>query len=202
MKPHEPTTPLGLTRREFLKQAGAGAASVTLLASILESCGDALVGQCGGAGVACRVPTTDDERTFVAIADTVVPGCASDPDGRPGAVEGCVLNLASDPALRVSTFVPLLVSVADTESQSSFGRRFVELSLEERTQVLAQAESLAPTLSYAFRFFRAAHYGGLYNDAGPRSLGYPGGNLGYIDDADFSFRRPIGSERTKDGNMS
>ncbi len=49
-------------------------------------------------------------------------------------------------------------------------------------------------------YFRSAFYAGLYNDVGPRAMGYPGGSLGYIDHPDFSLRKPVGRELTSDGN--
>ncbi|MBI3182988.1 MAG: hypothetical protein HYZ28_12700 [Myxococcales bacterium] len=185
--------------------AGAGAAtSLSLLASLLDACGAKAPPPgfvCGAASVACREPGSVEERTFVAIADTIVPGCASDPDGQPGAAEGCVLSLASDPGLPVAGVLPFLVALVDQYSNRSFDKRFIALDLEARTSVLAAAERDSPLLSYAFRFFRTVHYAGLYNDVGPRSLGYPGGNLGYAGDPDFSFRDPIGQELTPEGNL-
>lgn len=194
----------GCSRREFLRAAGGGAASAALLGAVLEGCGDGLGEDLRGAlpaQVACRAPASDFERTLVAIADTVVPGEETDPDGLPGAVEGCVLNLAVDPQLPVGAYAPLLVQLADANAAATYGRAFVDLTLDERTALLAGIEAGLPQLALALRFFRAAHYAGLYNDVGPQSFGYPGGNLGYIADADFSFREPIGRERTKDGNM-
>ena len=197
-----------LNRREFIATSGRGVAVAALFSSVLQACG---VGPSERSeldseeddwnGVACRKPTTVEQETFLAIADTVVPGATTDPSGTPGAVEGCVMNLASDPGLPVAGVVSFLVLLADQRSEKRFERPFLELSLQERTELLTEIAAETPLLSYAFRFFRAAHYAGMYNDVGPRSLGYPGGNLGYIDDDDFSFGEAVCREKTSDGNM-
>ncbi len=192
-----------ISRRSLLGGLGASA-SAAFLASILEACHrrpSSKAPACGEAVIACRPAQSDDEQTFLAIADTVVPGCSSDPSGAPGAADECVLNLSQDPRLPVAGVVSILVGIADQYAEQMFGPRFIHLSLDQRTQVLAKAEADDPLLSYAFRFFRAVHYAGLYNDVGPRSLGFPGGNLGYVDDPDFTFGRPMCAERTPDGNM-
>ena len=74
-------------------------------------------------------------------------------------------------------------------------------SVLQPEEAVREAATKVSYLGLAFKFIRAAHYGGMYNDIGPRSLGYPGGNFGYIDDPDFSFGGPVCDEQTPEGNM-
>ncbi len=191
-------------RREFVRLAGGGAAGA-MLACLLQACGQAEEEGLAPPAVErlpCRPAEDDMERTLLAMADTVVPGAGTDPDGTPGAVEACVLEVADDPDLPVAGLAVLLVGLVDGQASELYeGRTFLQLDLQERTRTLEAAEESLPLLTLAFRLFRAVYYAGLYSDLGPRAMGYPGGTTGYVDDPEFSFHEPIGAELTDDGNM-
>jgi hypothetical protein len=196
-----------LDRREFLDLLRALGLGLPLSSAALAACAEGVRRDLARTfpdlppQAACRTPGSAAEKTLLAFVDAVVPGRESDPTGEPGAVEACALNVLFDPALPFAGITGIFVSALDSVAQGSYGRPFAELDLDSRTRALVEAESRLPVLGYAFKFVRAAFYVGLYNHVGPDLLGYPGGNLGYLADPDFSLRRPVGRERTSDGNM-
>ena len=100
--------PSDLSRRKFMKHSlgfllataayGSGLAETAKYASpgwtrpILEG--------------ACLQASSEAERTLAAVVDTVVPGPSLDPDGDPGGLEACSLNLMFDEYYPFRTMIP------------------------------------------------------------------------------------------------
>jgi len=192
-----------LDRRRFLRDAGGWA--LGLLA------GSAALGELRAAAEegrvyprvplpdACVPPETDVERTLAAILDTVVPGPELDPEGAPGALEACGLNLMLDDGFPFRAYAPMIATLMDQTARQAHGKAFLELGYEPRLDVLVKAEDKLPLLRLAYRAIRSAFYGGAYNGLGLDYLGYPGPNLGYRHLPDFSFRRPVCTEASTTG---
>ncbi|TNF26116.1 MAG: hypothetical protein EP329_21735 [Deltaproteobacteria bacterium] len=188
------------SRRDFLRKMGGWAAGVLASAAAL----DARAGFLPNPGYprrplpgACLPAATDIERTLAAILDAVVPGAESDPDGTPGAVEACAMNLLLDGAYPFRDYAPAIVALMDALAESAHGAPFATLGLAERVEVLVTAQETLPLLRLAYRAIRSAFYGGAYNGVGLDYVGYPGPNLGYRHLHAFSFRRPVCTELTE-----
>jgi hypothetical protein len=200
---HEETGP---DRRAFLRQAGGWAIGLLIGSAVPRSALAAEAWQSPGyprapLKGACLDAETDIEKTLEAILDAVVPGGASDPDGAPGAVEGCALNLMVDDEYPFKAYASLITTLMDSTAQKDHGARFIELSLAQRLEVLVAAEESLPLLRLAYRAIRSAFYGGAYNGVGQEFLSYPGPNLGYRHLPEASFRRPVCRELTEEGWM-
>ena len=150
---------------------------------------------------ACAQAMTADEKTVAAIVDTVVPGPASDPDGYPGALDTCALNLIYDEFYPFVSALPFLLALVNKKADNTYGVKFVELDLVKRTAVLKESESALPLMRLAYRFIRSAFYAANYNMVGAQHFGWPGPNLGYTEHADFTFNKAVSKELTKDGNL-
>lgn len=150
---------------------------------------------------ACHQPQTRDEKLLAAMADTIVPGKESDPEGLPGALESCVLNLVHDEFYPFVQTLPAILLLVNNTADLKYSKDFVDLKLTERTAVLKEAEDKLPLVRLAYRFFRSSFYAAVYNMEGGRYLSWPGPNLGYSDHPEMSFRKPIGKELTRDGNL-
>ncbi len=150
---------------------------------------------------ACLAATTPPEKTLAAVLDAAVPGVDSDPDGTPGAVEACAMNLLVDDAYPFKPYLETIAGLMDALAQSGHGAAFATLDLDQRVAVLVEAQETLPLLRLAYRAIRSAFYGGAYNGVGQDFVGYPGPNLGYRHLRVFSLRRPIGTELTTEGWM-
>lgn len=150
---------------------------------------------------ACIEPITPVEKTLAAVLDAVVPGAETDPEGTPGALEACAMNLMVDDTYPFKAYGSLFATLMDTLAESMHGGTFVSLSNEQRLSVLVGAEDDLPLLRLAYRAIRSAFYGGAYNGVGLTYVAYPGPNLGYRHIAEASFRKPVCKERTDEGWM-
>jgi hypothetical protein len=195
-----------MKRREFLEKMGSWSAGVLLTAVGMH------VGNAKAADFepglyprqpldgACLVPGSKEEQTLAALVDTVVPGRDTDPEGAPGALEGCALNLLLDEYYPFKDYLTLIVTLVDGAAKQSAGTTFLEATYEQRLKVLVEVQTMLPVLRLAYRAIRSAFYGGAYNGLGLQFLGYPGGNLGYRHLKEASFRKPVCKEMT-DGWM-
>jgi hypothetical protein len=194
-----------MDRRDFLRHSGAWALG-TMLGAVAESVArasewtfqgfsrPALPGACLPAG-------SDVEKTLAAILDTVVPGPSSDPDGSPGAVEACAMNLLLDDFFPFRQYAGFFAGMADQLANDAHAVPFASLPLPQRVEVLVQAQEMLPLLRLAFRAIRSAFFGGAYNGVGFDYVGYPGPNLGWRHVELCSFRRAVCRERTTTGWM-
>jgi len=194
------------SRREFLR--GMGTWSLGLLVS-----GLAMEARSGAGGFisagfgrkpipgACIQPGTDVERTLAAVLDTVVPGKETDPDGEPGALEACAMNIMVDEYYPFRAYADLFAALFDQLGDTEFGKTFVELDFDQRLAVVIKVQGQMPLLRLAYKAIRSAFYGGSYNGVGLDFLGYPGPNLGYRHLDEASFRKPMCKELTEKGWM-
>ncbi len=150
---------------------------------------------------ACIEAATPVEKTLAAVLETVVPGLATDPDGEPGAIESCAMNLMVDGAYPFRGYASLIATLMDSLAKKSHERPFLELDPDARLAVLVEAQESLPLLRLAYRAIRSTFYGGAYNGVGLGYLGYPGPNLGYRHLPEASFRVPISEEMTEEGWM-
>jgi len=142
-------------------------------------------------------PNTPHGRAIAAFVDTVIPGRHRDPVGTPGGIDVGAPAVFFDPTLPAAPLVALLVAALDGISRELFsGRTFERLSPSQREQVVEAGLTRASQLDFAVTLAKLAHYSA--DEAGV-ALGYPGANPGYVNDADFSFRRPMAREITGPG---
>ena len=133
--------------------------------------------------------------------DTVVPGPQTDPEGSPGAVEACSLNVLLDSTFPFLQYADLFAGMIDQISNDTHGSPFIALPYQQRIDVLVAAVDKVPLLRLAYRAIRSAFFGGAYNGIGLDYVGYPGPNLGYRSIPEFSFRKAVCQELTADGRM-
>lgn len=144
-------------------------------------------------------PDTDEGWTIAAFCDTVIPGKHRDPTGAVGAIDVNVPGMFWDPALPALQFVGLLRLVLDAQAASSSeGKKFFQLTYEERDAVLEKLLADEGPVDLAVQMIKAAFYS-LPEVSGP--MGYPGANDGYLADLDFSFGEALAAQLTPDGNM-
>ncbi len=211
-----------LTRRRLLEQAALGGLA-GLVASALP-----LV-RAAQARAALppfpTVPVSDvADATLQAFADTMLPGCPASRtdlrnpiyplaiagvDSRPGAVQADALAVFHHPEVGFDALAPAFLAELETRSLEQ-GSDFLHLGFDARVQTcLAGLDFANPTrlvweaaAAMPFIAFCAAV---LIRDAtaaqtcGYRVMGLPGvAPNGY---ADFSYRRRMSSERTRDGSL-
>jgi hypothetical protein len=198
-----------LDRRKFLARCGRWSVAV-LLGSIGYHLGRAEEGldEFTSPGFprpplpgACLEPVGTLEKTLAAVVDTVVPGTTTDPEGHPGALESCALNLLLDDFYPFRSYASLIVSLVDAIGQQLHASTFLDADYQQRLEVLIKAQEDLPVLRLAYRAIRSAFYGGAYNGIGLDFVGYPGPNLGYRHLPEASFRLPVCKELTEDGWM-
>ena len=196
------------SRRAFLKSAGKATFGAALATAIFHGPLGALYAKVRFPRPdheplegACAQAITDDEKTVAAVVDTVVPGPASDPDGYPGALDTCALNLIYDEFYPFVSALPFLLALVNKKAHNKYGVKFIELDLVKRTAVLKESESALPLMRLAYRFIRSAFYAANYNMVGAKHFGWPGPNLGYAEHKDFTFGKAVSKELTKDGNL-
>lgn len=150
---------------------------------------------------ACMEPVDKVEKTLLAVLETVVPGKASDPQGDPGAVEGCALDMIMDAGWGFRQYGSIFATVLDKRAITKTGVAFAEATEADRIEILLETQDQLPMLRLAFRAIRSAFFGGAYNGLGLDYVGYPGPNLGYIHLPQCSFRKPVCKEMTTTGWM-
>ena len=195
-------------RRQFLKLVGQGTFGAALAAAIFHGPLRKLYASVKYPDPdhqplqgACVAALTEDEKKVAAMVDTVVPGRSTDPDGAPGALESCALNLIYDEFYPFVQALPVLLLLVDTLAGNLFSKTFVECDLKQRTKVLTEAEKQVAMVRLAYRFIRSTFYAATYNMVGAKFFNWPGPNLGYTQHQDFSFGRAMSRELTKDGNL-
>jgi len=193
-------------RREFLARMGRWSLGLLLSAAGLQIGRGARAGDFASPGFprpplpgACLQPAGKVEETLAAVIDTVVPGPEVDPDGAPGALEACSLNLLLDEYYPLKSYASLVANLMDKLMEKRVGGAFVEASYADRLQVLVDAQESLPVLRLAYRAIRSAFYGGAYNGVGLDYVGYPGPNLGYRHLAEASFRKAVCQEMSETG---
>lgn len=172
----------------------------------LSSLSALLFGKCGSEkivefAVQCLNPEEWHQKVLHAFCDTIVPGRNSDPEGSPGAIDVCALNLLYDDSLMFKKVAPLFAEIIEGRAREIYGRSFIHLSLQEREEVIEVCLEEQPLLILVIRLIKSAFYAGGYSSEGMKYMGYPGPNYGYFNDPEFSFRKPVSREKTEDGNM-
>ncbi len=191
-----------MTRREFLKYIGYS----TLYASLFGALDICSLAGCGSGKFNPQtippsfIPATTEEKTMSAFIDTVLPGYASDPEGSPGALEAGALTVLFDRSYPTYAFIPIATALLNNEAQNSYNKAFYELDLNSRTSVLSIVEKQLAYISLLIQFVEGAFYLAFVNDVGYQYMGYPGANLGYVDQG-FSFNTQMSQELTNDGNL-
>lgn len=190
-----------LDRRAFLATAGR-CGFWALVASVAGPRGVSLA-------ASPRTPTpgfpvegvSAEARTVAAVIETIVPGAATDAEGGPGALEAGALNLVYDAFYPVRPYLAPMVALLDAQARQRHGAPFAELAAPEREALLASVQETLPFLRHAWRFVRGVFFADLHDATGSTWLGFPGPNLGYVDHPEFSFRRALSDEETRDGNL-
>lgn len=143
--------------------------------------------------------------TFIALAETIIPGHFSDPNGTPGAIEtGTIEYLERVEKAGVLPFSLLSIQgwvtfALDTYSLFTRGATFANLGANQKVEVASDFYRLMP-VPLLYRLFRATYYTGAQNRLGWDNLGYPGPNQGY---EDYSFKETLARSdpRSMDGNL-
>lgn len=145
----------------------------------------------------CLEPRSHSQKTLEVLLDTIIPSSENDPLGKPGAREGCVINIFYDPFYSkwFEGLNQILVRDLDHFSIELKGKKFVELSFEERTEILLKKENYLyfPVIIFSLISF----YGGWYNHAGAEMVGFVPNAGG----RDFSYGKKLAEEMTVDGNL-
>jgi gluconate 2-dehydrogenase gamma chain len=153
-----PAKPKTVQRRRFLEIGLTATASATL-------------GACGraGGGACWRFFTAQEAGTVEAICDQIIPA-----DDYPGAVQAGVVNFIDLQLTRHykkhQAAYRKGIGEIDAASRRRFGKPFAALSFEQRTEILAEAESSGNEF---FGLIRAHTMQGFYGD--PRHGGNRGG---------------------------
>lgn len=197
-------------RREFIRLASCAVGSFALLGatacSPTESTGadagldcseipaDACLPTLGGA------PDSREGQVVAAFVDTIIPGAHRDPMNVPGGIDVGAPGMFFDPDLPAFELVGLLVLYLNGLARSNYeGREFDKLDYLEREDVVQKSVDGFESMEFAITLAKLAYY----SSAGAAEiLGYPGANPGYYNDPDVSFRLPLATEITGDGNFS
>ncbi len=183
-----------LTRRDLLRTLSLSALS----ALISGRCGDEKAFEFT---LHCLNPEKGHQKILHAFCDAVIPGRNSDPEGSPGAVDVCSLNLLYDDSFMFKKIAPLIAEMIDRKATRIYRTSFWNLSLEKREKVIKEVLEEFPLLILVIKLVKSAFYAGGFSTEGLEYMGYPGSNSGYFNDPQFSFRKPVSREKTKDGNM-
>ncbi|MBU52750.1 MAG: hypothetical protein CL920_29010 [Deltaproteobacteria bacterium] len=146
----------------------------------------------------CKESTTPEEKTIEAFCEVCMPGLQNDPKKIPGAVEACAVAMFFDPELPAHPYVPLIVSLLNSQSQNAHGDDFTALTYEKQIEVVDFLDQNIQLFGFAIMLVRLAYYS---SEQAAYYLGYPGANGGYVSHDHFSFRKPMSEEMTKDGNL-
>jgi hypothetical protein len=208
-----------LSRRDFMRRAGAFGAGAFVLAAL---------------PVAERMIAADpalaavplDDATLQAFADTLIPGrkatktdlgdeihplAIAGVDTSPGAVEADALRVYKDPLVGFQALAGPFLTDLSTRSLQQGNPSFLALDFEHRTRVCLQALSFSnpdrvlyeAAAAVPFTAFCAAAEHPIGTDevaSGYRVMGYPGAAPnGY---RSFTYRRKLANERTKRGYLA
>ncbi len=185
---------MGITRREFNRLLPAALLSVALL----EGCGESRQKKFAPQ---CLSPSTEDQKILCRFCEAVIPGPREDPTGAPGALEVCAQNFMYDDSLMFRKIAPTVSFMLEQKARKIYGKSFTALTLQECTEVILAVEEEFPQLTLVIRFVKTAFYAGGLSNAGWKYMGYRGPNMGYFNDPQFTFGRPVCRERTSDGIM-
>ncbi len=182
----------GLTRRQVLLGAGAGALGLTGVVPLLRSAAAAADAYARTADLPVGLPTDAVHRTMQAYADTIVPGPAGGADPHPGAVEaGCVAEIY-DSFYGLADSYPLMHADLQAATPRVLGEpaRFdLSLRYPQREAVVRDRISAPPdggTNPLYLLYFAVAvlvemtWLGTARSDLGPRYLGFPTHSDGYL----------------------
>jgi hypothetical protein len=136
-------------------------------------------------------PDSHEGRTIAAFVDVVVPGKHRDPKGVLGALDVEAASKFFEAGSQISTLVPLLVSALDSYSRELYRREFVALKASVREEVVAYALEQFPQIEFAVQLAKLSYFS---TPQVATLYGYPGANSGYINDANFSFRREMSAK--------
>ncbi len=189
-----------LSRRDFFKWVFRASVMASLFGLIDQiSCGTLKLPP--GQGSWFMQPQTEDEKTVYAICDTILPGTATDPGGAPGANDVGTLNVIYDKFYPAVQYLPAILVLIESAVQTTYGhgKKFYDLSMAQRTDLLAGIEGRLGIIDLLYKYIRAPFYVGILSNLGPQYMGYPGPNLGYREQ-DFSFHMPMSKEMTPNGN--
>lgn len=145
------------------------------------------------------------QKTFEALAETIIPGALTDPLGHPGSTEADTIKYLWKVERSKLLPVPfgiirgVISSLLNIKSYAKYRMSFAKLELKQREIIAASIEQL-PGVPLFYRVIRAPFYTGALNDVGFKYFGYPGPNNGY---KDFSFKQKIADShpRSVNGNL-
>jgi enediyne biosynthesis protein E8 len=207
-----------LSRRDFIRRAGALGAGALVIAALP-------VAERMIAADPALAAVSIDDATLQAFADTLIPGrkatrtdlgdeihpqAIAGVDDSPGAVEADALRVFHDPLVGFPALAGPFLADISTRSLQQGSPSFLALSFEKRTKVVLSALSFSngdrvlyeAAAAVPFTAFCAAAeqpIGTSRNASGYRVMGYPGAAPnGY---GHFSYRRKLARERTKKGYL-
>jgi len=176
----------GVSRRAFLRGAGAGT-GVTVLGAgvgVAVLSGRATAAAWMWPDETVESPSSHEMATLGSIADTFIPSS----DGGGGKEAGAATILA-DPFYELNPFISEMVSDIDDASSLLFWEGdFYNNSLSSRTQIMEERLGYAwwsPGSLYkdaylgALALTKLAFFGGLVNTVGTSYIGFPGPSAGY-----------------------
>ena len=207
-----------LSRREFVRRAGALGAGALVLSAL------PIAERMIAADPALAAVSIDDA-TLQAFADTLIPGrkaartdlgdeihpqAIAGVDKRPGAVEADALRVYHDPLVGFPALAGPFLADLSTRSLQQGNPAFLLLDFDQRTQVCLQALSFSnpdrvlyeAAAAVPFTAFCAATehpIGTSRNASGYRVMGYPGAAPN--GHRRFSYRRKLSVERTRSGSL-
>ncbi len=142
-------------------------------------------------------PDTPAGWSLAVFVDGLVPGAHLDPLGKPGALDVGVPGMFFDPELPAARFVTLLVAVLDTVASKLVPGATLGTLPPERREEAVDKVMEEELLGFAAQLVKLGYYS---STTAACLLGYPGPNAGYIAHPSFSFRAPMSTELTTDGN--
>ena len=184
----------GVSRRGFLK-------GITVL------CASGVAGISGGKLWADGTDVGDvkashiEKETMKALADTIIPGPISDPEGSVGGVEAGALEVLYDPYYGLRPFIGIISIDLNLASFWWYRKLFKNLGLRQRTRIILFKDYFSlikPVYEQAEILVKLAFYGAIINDVGTDYISFPGPSLGYYD---YSLNRKFADEATEDGNL-
>jgi len=134
-----------------------------------------------------------NNKTLMALIDTIVPGATLDPTGAPGGVEANTLLYLQKVEREKLLPLPfgliknLISGGINILSILRYQVSFHKLPLNKREKVARSLERI-PGVHLFYKVLRAPFYTGSMNKVGFKYLGYPGPNNGY---RDFSFNKKM-----------
>ena len=191
-----------LDRREFLAAMTRFLLATSSIVYLVDEFGCGTLRLPVSQGSLFMQPQTDEEKTVYAICETILPGTTSDPDGAPGANDVGTMNVVYNKFYPAVEYLPAVLMIIDGFVQNKYGsgKKFYDLSMDERTDVLAKVEGELEIIDLLYEYVKAPFYVGILSNAGQKYMEFPGPNLGYLDQ-DFSFFKPMSKEMTPNGNL-